>query len=292
MKLSRIQPASRTGAILHRPWPRRDCRYAQRMRITLHAAAIVVLTVLTQVGGVIYAFALWARRHAALARLPVALVFAALYAVSWWPIERIAALTGRASIPCIERGGLSSSAFSCVLHRHYADAELVSIASRLATDVGQRFPGTSTRTLDGNFPFFDGFPLPPHLSHDDGEKLDLAFHYTRDGVYQRGALGSPIGYWKFEFPHDGEPDACAGRDGALRWRMDWFAPLTRRDLALDAERTRFALRWLASEGAERGIGKIFVEPHLAQRLNVRGVAIRFQGCQAARHDDHVHIQLR
>ena len=262
------------------------------MRMVVHAGTIVVLTVLTQVGGLIYLLALSVRRHAALTRLPLALVFVALYAVSWWPIERIAALSGRASLPCIERDGLSSSAFSCALHRHYADAKLVSIASRLASDVDQRSPGTITRTLDGSFPFGDGFPLPPHLSHDDGEKLDLAFYYAREGAYRPGALASPIGYWRFEAPRPADPQPCGESNAGLRWRMAWFAPFTRRDLELDAERTRYALRWLASAGARTGVGKVFVEPHLAQRLNVEGSVILFQGCRAARHDDHIHIQLR
>jgi hypothetical protein len=264
------------------------------MRWAVHVLFIVVLTLLTQVGGLIYAAALWARRRAPFAQSTggFALLVIAFYAATWWPIERAATLGGRVALPCTARDGLSSSAFSCILHRHYVSRELRAIAGNLAHAMDQRFPGTRTRTLDGSFPFIDGFPLPPHLSHDDGEKLDLAFYYTRDGAYRPGALGSPIGYWKFEFPRESESDACASGAGALRWDMGWFSPLTRRDLALDADRTRFALRWLANEGAERGIDKIFVEPHLVQRLNVRGPAIRFQGCQAARHDDHVHIQLR
>ncbi|QGZ94344.1 hypothetical protein [Terricaulis silvestris] len=264
------------------------------MRIAIHAALILALTLLTQVGALIYAAALGTRRYAPFARTPAgfALLFVALYAASWWPIERIAAVSGRASLPCIERAGLSSSAFSCVLHRHYADARLVSIASRLANDMDRRFPGTITRTLDGSFPFIDGLPLPPHLSHDDGEKLDLAFYYRRNGEYRPGALASPIGYWRFEQPASGEAQPCGGASTGLRWNMAWFAPFTADDLELNAGRTRYALRWLASSGAQEGVGKVFVEPHLAQRLNVHGEVIRFQGCRAARHDDHIHVQLR
>ena len=40
-------------------------------------------------------------------------------------------------------------------------------------------------------------------------------------------------------------------------------------------------------------GKILLEPHLAHRLGVEGRPnIRFQGCRAARHDDHIHVQIR
>jgi hypothetical protein len=74
--------------------------------------------------------------------------------------------------------------------------------------------------------------------------------------------------------------------------MQWFGAFTRDDLVLDEARTRFALRWLAREGPGQGLGKVFVEPHLRERLGVSGDVIRFQGCAAARHDDHIHIQLR
>ena len=62
-----------------------------------------------------------------------------------------------------------------------------------------------------------------------------------------------------------------------------------RDLALDETRTAEALRWLAANLP--ATGKVFIEPHLADRLGATGEKIRFQGCRAARHDDHIHVQL-
>ena len=70
--------------------------------------------------------------------------------------------------------------------------------------------------------------------------------------------------------------------------MGWFQPLVR-DLPLDEARTRDAVRWLKSNLPEGG--RILIEPHLAERLGVAGGKVRFQGCRAARHDDHIHIQL-
>jgi murein endopeptidase len=43
--------------------------------------------------------------------------------------------------------------------------------------------------------------------------------------------------------------------------------------------------------ADPRVIKIFVEPPLATRFNLSDPKIRFQGCRAARHDDHIHIQL-
>ncbi|MCX7358676.1 MAG: hypothetical protein NT015_11145 [Alphaproteobacteria bacterium] len=264
------------------------------LRLGMHAGVIVLLTLLTQIGGATYGLALWLRPRFSWASTSLGLagLFVALYAVAWLPIGQIAALGGRKPLPCVERAGLSASVVSCVLHRNYVTPELFDVLTALAEDVARRYPGAKTRALDANFPFFDGVPLPPHLSHDDGEKVDLAFHYARRGAPAPGMLASPIGYWRFEQPRQGEPLPCGTRSQGWRWNMEWFAPFTRRDLVLDEERTRYVLRWLAHTGAERGIGKVFVEPHLAQRLGVSGDVIRFQGCRAARHDDHIHVQLR
>jgi hypothetical protein len=47
--------------------------------------------------------------------------------------------------------------------------------------------------------------------------------------------------------------------------------------------------WLT---AQPEVARIFVEPYLAERLGVAGGKVRFQGCWAARHDDHVHVEIR
>jgi len=43
---------------------------------------------------------------------------------------------------------------------------------------------------------------------------------------------------------------------------------------------------------EKSVGKIFIEPRLKQRLNLTDNRIRYQGCEAVRHDDHIHVQLK
>lgn len=222
-------------------------------RLLIHGGLVLVLTLLTQVGGFIYVITLWGRRRVSFAksRFAFAALFIVAYALAWLPIEKLAMLTGRVALPCLETSAtpLSASAFSCALHRHYAKPELVTIASELARAVNDRFPGTLTRALDASFPFLDGFPLPPHLSHDDGEKLDLGFYYARNGAYRRAAMASPIGYWAFEHPRRGEAKPCGSESRGLRWDMEWFAPFTRRDLELESDRTRYALRWLATRGS-------------------------------------------
>jgi hypothetical protein len=261
-----------------------------------HGLAFAVLTLITQVGGLFYALALLLRsKFFAGAKRPIttlALLFASAYLAAWAPVGWLARIQGRTGLPCFasRNSTLAASPLTCILHRHYVSPEMKALAQTLSEAVNRRFPETLTIALDGNFPFIDGFPLLPHLSHDDGRKLDMAFYYSSRNAYARGAMKSPVGYWAFEERRAGEGRICS--PNALSWDMAWLQPLIRRDLALDRDRTRYALNWLAGQGPRHGLGKVFIEPHLAQRFGVRGAAIRFQGCRAARHDDHFHLQLR
>ena len=40
------------------------------------------------------------------------------------------------------------------------------------------------------------------------------------------------------------------------------------------------------------VNKVFIEPHLKKRLKLNHSKIRFQGCKAVRHDDHIHFQIK
>lgn len=42
---------------------------------------------------------------------------------------------------------------------------------------------------------------------------------------------------------------------------------------------------------QKELQKIFIEPHLKQRLHLTNKKIRYHGCHAVRHDDHLHIQI-
>jgi hypothetical protein len=159
----------------------------------------------------------------------------------------------------------------------------------LSRDVEREFPGTVTLFLDANMPFLRGFPLLPHLSHHDGRKLDIAYYYAAPGgSYLPGRTRSPLGYWAFEQPTATDRSMCPrGSWLTLRWDMSALQDLWP-EMRLEPARTRHALRWLA---AERRVERIFIEPYLAARLGVSSPLLGFQGCRAARHDDHIHIQI-
>lgn len=246
-------------------------------RIALHLVVLVLMTVFTQIGGVAWVLAMWFRRRL--------LVFVASYTMLSLSVVWVAPTFGREALSCLDRGSLQvQSWIYCALNRNYVEPELKEILKDTAEEMDERFPGTITVVLDANFPFVDGFPLLPHLSHDDGEKVDLAFYYRDEQGYLPGVTRSPVGYFAFE---DG-PTNCSREWPTLRWNLGVLQTVWR-DLELDEERNRVLLQSLARNSQ---VGKIFVEPHLVRTLSVEHANIRFQGCRAARHDDHIHVQLR
>lgn len=247
------------------------------LRFLFHAFFILFLTVLTQIGGLAWIGALFFRR-----KLPAfVLAYVALAVAASW----IAPSFGRVALNCFGDGPLQVQSWMyCALNRNFVAPELAEVLAQTAKEVDRRFPGTQTLVLDANFPFFTGFPLLPHLSHDDGKKADLAFYYRDEDGYLPGATRSPIGYFAFERG----PTGCAQDWPTLRWNLDILQPLWR-NYDLDTKRNRAVLRILSNDNR---VGKIFVEPHLVQTLNAFHPKIRFQGCRAARHDDHIHFQLR
>ena len=252
-----------------------------------HIFCVIGLTALSQLGGIAYAVSLITPKHSKRWRVSK---FVGAYCVLWIMAMLTAPIFGRVPLACAP--GSSSnlkmqSPIYCVLNRHYVTPELKTVAFNLADHVNMKYPDTKTLALDANFPFIDGVLLFPHLSHDDGRKLDLAYYYSKNGKTR-----SPIGYWAFEGPlnHEYQPCQSLPRPN-LRWEMKWLTPL-HKDMKFDPARTKTALSWLADEGKRQGVTKVFIEPHLARRIGVSGEVIRFQGCHAARHDDHIHFQIR
>ncbi len=165
---------------------------------------------------------------------------------------------------------------------------------KVSRTFAKKYPGSTVLYLDANFPFINRFPLLPYLSHNDGKKLDLAFCYL-DKRTRKVINGAPswMGYGVCEAPEPGEenmPARCAEKG---YWQYSLLKKLVsdkaHQHYLFDQERTSYLIRLLSKE---KGIKKLFLEPHLKQRLGLAGTSkIRFHGCQAVRHDDHLHIQL-
>lgn len=242
-----------------------------------HTFLFLLLTAVTQLGGVAWVLALCFK-----GRLPV---FLSIYLLTTIAAHMLAPHTGRVPVSCFAKDSLQvQSWFYCLSNRNYVSADLAEVLQEAALQVEARYPGTQTLLLDANFPFLDGFPLLPHLSHKDGRKADLAFYYQdQNGGYLPGHLPSPIGYFAFE----GGPTECPDAWPTLRWDLAFLQPFWR-DYSLEPERLKLLVQTLA--GNER-VEKLFLEPHLQQRLGLRDAKLRFQGCRAARHDDHLHLQV-
>ncbi len=184
---------------------------------------------------------------------------------------------------------------TCFLNRQYVRPALRKAALEVADHLAADYPGTVLLYLDAGHPFWDGYPLIPHLSHNDGEKLDLAF-FWKNARTGGPATGTPsaIGYGVFVDPGPGEErtaEICAQKGYWQYGYMEQFVPQTRKkDFVLDETRTRAMTKLFCEHPA---IGKAFIEPYLKKRLGLQDLdKIRFHGCQAVRHDDHLHVQLR
>ena len=246
------------------------------MRLGLHALLILALTLLTQLGGIAWLIGLRFRRRL--------LTFVLAYAMLWGLAFLIAPSMGRTPLPCFGEPLRMQSPVYCLLMRNYVSPELAEVATDAATQMAQSYPGTVTLALDGGFPFLDGMPLLPHLSHSDGKKLDFSYYYQSDGTYLPGQTRSPIGYWAFEL---GDETSCRPVWLTGRWNLRWLQAVWP-DRALEPNRTAALTRIFL---ADTRVSKVFLEPALAAQLGLADSKLRFQGCRAARHDDHLHIQL-
>jgi hypothetical protein len=268
-------------------------------KTAFRALLFSLLTAFTQVGGLVYLATLGLARVLQIRRPWASIaVFSILYVGTSYAAIWVAPRFGRVPLSCLAGSAetlVVRSPIYCALNRNYVTPDLLRMADALAAHMDARFPGTVTMALDANFPFLDGFPLLPHLSHADGKKLDIAFYY-RDGAgrFMNGVTRSPIGYFAFEQPLPTDEQPCAGRNDWLttRWDLAWLQPVFP-SYGIEPERMRVAIVWLSGTGvAEHGVEKVFFEPHLAKALDVEAPAVRFQGCRAARHDDHIHVQIR
>ncbi|TLX16314.1 hypothetical protein [Rhizobium sp. MHM7A] len=267
-------------------------------RFALHFSITLILTILTQLGGLAYLAALMATHALGIRRFLIKVaVFLFCYAGAAFLSSLIAPTLGRVPLSCFADATdrlVVRSPIYCLFNRNYVTPPMRDLARALAEHMDREFPGTVTVALDANFPFMDGFPLLPHLSHDDGKKLDLAFYYKDvEGAFLNGTTRSPVGYFAFEQPAADEEQPCVGRSDWLtgRWNLDGLQPLFPA-YRIEEQRTASAIRWLTTEGVARfGLEKVFIEPHVKNALGITDGHVRFQGCRAARHDDHIHIQI-
>ena len=272
-------------------------------KIIIRILAFIFLTVLTQVGGVLYLFSLWTQRYTDnwtqskyLKMTLRCASFLVIYTLATFLIvPMLAKPFGRVPLPMSETNHLQPlNLLTCLLNRNYVKPELRQVAFDVAVEMNHQFPGTTLNYLDANFPFIDKFPLLPHLSHHDGKKLDFAFCY-RDAKTNNPTNECPsfTGYGICEEPLSDEvnsPEYCAGIGF---WQYSILTNVmpqgNKKDFVFDLEKTKAMVNLIAQQTE---IEKIYIEPHLKNRMQLTSGKIRYHGCHAVRHDDHLHIQIK
>lgn len=271
------------------------------MKLILKGIWFVFLTVVTQIGGIAFILHLlvfdkiwkpkkwqWIKRQASF--------FGIYLLLSFVVVPPLAKLNHRQPLPYMNITTLQpQNWFTVVCNRHYVHEDLYPIIVGVADD----FNNQSTEKdgllqlnyLDANFPFIDGFPLIPHLSHNDGKKLDLAFRYrSNTGGPPTNKTRSLSGYGVYVVPEEGEIDQTAICK-ENHWRYDatkYVAIPINRELIYDHNETERLMALLVNTN----IDKIFIEPHLKLRMTINSDKVRFHGCHAVRHDDHIHVQIQ
>ncbi|EMR04330.1 hypothetical protein [Cesiribacter andamanensis] len=270
------------------------------LALLAHLLLILLLTALTQIGGLLWLLAYglsgWGKKPGTGLRLGRSLLlFMGLYTLSALVVLPVAAgYWGKVGLPVWsnERLGPASLLYP-LLNRHYVTRPTKWLLQEVADQLHQQQPGAQVRYLDAGFPLFSHFPLLPHLSHTDGRKVDLAFFYQRPDGTPTNETPSHTGYGVFEGPTENEQATAEGCAGKGYWQYSYPRYLTmgqRPSLRFDALRTKKLLQLLVRQPETE---KVFLEPHLRERLGFgREEKVRFAGCQAVRHDDHIHVQLR
>lgn len=258
-------------------------------------------TVVTQIGGIPYLLnKLLYRHYISQAKSKVFLYkflgFVIIYSIfTFILIPALAKPFGRVALPITAKQNVKPlTLMTCLLNRHYVSPELQQILFETASEVSKKYPNSVLNYLDANFPFIDNFPLLPHLSHNDGKKLDLSFCY-KDALTNLSTNAAPsfMGYGICEEPTNSEvntSDVCTEKGN---WHYSFMRNImpqgNKKNFIFDAEKTKFVINSFCSNAL---ISKIFIEPHLKNRMGLTSEKVRFHGCQAVRHDDHIHIEIK
>lgn len=248
-----------------------------------------MLSILTQIGGIAFVLGILLSKVFSFNLNKVVLSLISYILLTLLVVPVLAPLFGRERVK--NSDVLQPTNYLTVLlNRNYVKPELNVVLTSIA---GSLKKGVELRYLDANFPFIDGFPLLPHLSHNDGKKIDLSFVYVNEDGELTNLKPSRSGYGVFEVPLEGEFNQTTFCKDQGYWQYDFPKYLTLGTINEEISFSDFGTKQLMNSILkEQLIGKVFIEKHLKVRLGLQDERLRFQGCRAVRHDDHIHIQLR
>jgi len=256
-----------------------------------HILWFFLLTILTQIGGIVYLYFLFLNRKLKISsKLKSLILFFGLYLFTTLIIVPfIAPFFGREQVSH-QQNIKPTNYLTILLNRNYVKPELNKILQKTAKEVKNK--GVKIHYLDANFPFINKFPLLPHLSHNDGRKIDLSFIYQDKEGNIVSKQKSNSGYGVFEAPNPTETNQINNCLKKGYWQYGYAKYVTfgsiNSDLSFSKKGTKTLIQSLLKH---KEIQKIFIEPHIKQRLYLNHEKIRYHGCQAVRHDDHIHLQI-
>lgn len=266
------------------------------MRTTLktifHLFIFALLTIVTQIGGLVYVISLFvSKKWQQKVKLQTLILFVGFYLIATFLIvPLVAPIFGRE--PVSDQEGIRPTTYMTVLlNRNYVKPEL----NNLLTQANQSLKETGIKIhyLDANFPFIDKFPLLPHLSHNDGKKIDISLIYETENGEITAKQKAISGYGIFEDPLPNEYNQIEQCLNNSYFQYDFSKYITfgelNKDLHFSEKGTKTLINSLLKNN---NLGTIFIEPHLKQRMNLTDYRVIYHGCWAVRHDDHIHIQLK
>lgn len=256
-------------------------------KLLTHLFFIVFLTAITQVGGIIWILSILTSYKI---KKRKRLVFPLLYLTfNLFIIPPLAKSFGREQLPVFNEELKPRNWIYPLLFRNYVSKKLKTELENASVVLSKS--NISITYLDANFPFLDGFPLLPHLSHNDGKKVDLSFMYLDKNKNSTDKKPSVSGYGVYVNQENNDMSKSCIIKGY--WQYDFSKYLTFGkidDLTLDENKTIHLIKELLHNNLTQ---KIFIEPYLKASLGLSSEnKIRFHGCQAVRHDDHIHLQIK
>ncbi|WP_303279854.1 hypothetical protein [Flavivirga aquimarina] len=204
-------------------------------------------------------------------------------------VPPIAKQFGREQLPVFDKKLKPRNFIYPLLFRNYVNPKL---KTELEDSAHVLFKSKISITyLDANFPFINGFPLLPHLSHSDGKKIDLCFMYLDKNLKSTNKKPSVSGYGIYANSESNFTSKPCLEKGYWQYDFSKYLSLGKiHDLTFDKKKTKQLINQLLEKPST---GKIFIEPHLKKSLGlIEENKIRFHGCQAVRHDDHIHLQIK
>lgn len=269
-----------------------------QLKLFIKLIIAIIFTIFTQIGGVLFLLNewLWGKVNIDFRtseRLAKGFSFVVLYMLfTFLFVPHLAKIGGRRALPITQESNIKPLNFlTTLLNRNYVTKELYEVVFNVSNELDGV---VVINYLDANFPFFDGFPLLPHLSHNDGKKLDLSFCYF-DAETNKPSLAAPsfIGYGISENPKGSETHTAefCSRKGYWQYGiLNKLVPQSNKDhYIFDIDNTKLLIEAIL---VQKSVSKVFIEPHLVKRMNLNNSKIRFHGCHAVRHDDHIHFQVR